>query len=29
VANVARFWAAMVAMWVIGFATLYLGPQLT
>jgi cytochrome c oxidase subunit I+III len=29
VANVARFWAAMVAMWVIGFGTLYLGPRLT
>jgi cytochrome c oxidase subunit I+III len=29
VANVARFWAAMVAMWVIGFGTLYLGPHLT
>jgi cytochrome c oxidase subunit I+III len=29
VANVARFWAAMVVMWVVGFATLYLGPHLT
>jgi cytochrome c oxidase subunit I+III len=29
VANVARFWAAMVAMWVVGFGTLYLGPHLT
>jgi cytochrome c oxidase subunit I+III len=29
VANVARFWAAMVVMWVIGFGTLYLGPHLT
>jgi cytochrome c oxidase subunit I+III len=29
VANVARFWAAMVAMWLVGFGTLYLGPHLT
>ena len=29
VANVARFWAAMVVMWVVGFGTLYLGPHLT
>jgi cytochrome c oxidase subunit I+III len=29
VANVARFWAAMAAMWVVGFGTLYLGPHLT
>jgi cytochrome c oxidase subunit I+III len=29
VANVARFWAAMVVIWVVGFGTLYLGPQLT
>ena len=29
VANVARFWTAMVVMWLIGFATLYLGPHLT
>jgi cytochrome c oxidase subunit I+III len=29
VANVARFWAAMVVMWVVGFATVYLGPYLT
>jgi cytochrome c oxidase subunit I+III len=29
VANVARFWAAMVVIWVVGFATLYLGPRLT
>jgi cytochrome c oxidase subunit I+III len=29
VANVARFWAAMVAIWLIGFGTLYLGPHLT
>jgi cytochrome c oxidase subunit I+III len=29
VANIARFWAAMVVIWVVGFATLYLGPQLT
>jgi cytochrome c oxidase subunit I+III len=26
---VARFWAAMVVMWVVGFGTLYLGPHLT
>jgi cytochrome c oxidase subunit I+III len=29
VANITRFWAAMVVMWVVGFATLYLGPRLT
>ena len=29
VANVARFWAAMVVIWVVGFATMYLGPHLT
>jgi cytochrome c oxidase subunit I+III len=29
VANVVRFWMAMVAVWLIGFATLYLGPHLT
>ena len=29
VANVTRFWEAMVGIWVVGFATLYLGPQLT
>jgi len=29
VANITRFWEAMVVIWVIGFATLYLGPQLT
>ena len=29
VANIARFWAAMVVMWVVGFATIYLGPYLT
>jgi cytochrome c oxidase subunit I+III len=29
VANVARFWAAVVVMWVVGFGTLYLGPHLT
>ena len=29
VANVARFWAAMVVIWLAGFATLYLGPMLT
>jgi cytochrome c oxidase subunit I+III len=29
VANVARFWAAMVVIWVVGFGTLYLGPHLT
>jgi cytochrome c oxidase subunit I+III len=28
VANVTRFWEAMVVIWVVGFATLYLGPQL-
>jgi cytochrome c oxidase subunit I+III len=29
VANIARFWTAMVVVWVVGFATLYLGPHLT
>jgi cytochrome c oxidase subunit I+III len=29
VANVARFWAAMVVIWVVGFGALYLGPHLT
>jgi cytochrome c oxidase subunit I+III len=29
VANIARFWAAMVVMWVIGFGILYFGPHLT
>jgi cytochrome c oxidase subunit I+III len=29
ITNVARFWAAMVVMWVTGFGTLYLGPVLT
>jgi cytochrome c oxidase subunit I+III len=29
IANVTRFWAAMVAVWVIGFGTLYLAPHLT
>ena len=29
VANVAKFWAAMVVFWVAGFGTLYLGPVLT
>jgi cytochrome c oxidase subunit I+III len=29
VTNVARFWTAMVVVWVVGFATLYLGPHLT
>jgi cytochrome c oxidase subunit I+III len=29
VANVVRFWMAMVGVWVIGFGTLYLGPYLT
>jgi cytochrome c oxidase subunit I+III len=29
IANVARFWVAMAVIWVIGFATLYLGPALT
>ena len=29
VANVVRFWTAMVAVWVIGFGTIYLGPYLT
>jgi cytochrome c oxidase subunit I+III len=29
VANVVRFWMAMVGVWMIGFGTLYLGPYLT
>ncbi|HEX2027784.1 MAG TPA: cbb3-type cytochrome c oxidase subunit I [Nitriliruptorales bacterium] len=29
VSNVARFWDAMVVMWLVGFATLYLAPHLT
>jgi cytochrome c oxidase subunit I+III len=29
IANMARFWTAMVVVWLIGFATLYLGPPLT
>ena len=29
VANMARFWAAAVVVWVVGFATIYLGPYLT
>ncbi|SFE81940.1 cbb3-type cytochrome c oxidase subunit I [Blastococcus tunisiensis] len=29
IANVARFWVAMAVIWVLGFATLYLGPVLT
>ena len=29
IANVARFWTAMVVVWLLGFATLYLGPRLT
>jgi cytochrome c oxidase subunit I+III len=29
IANVARFWTAMVVVWLVGFATLYLGPWLT
>jgi cytochrome c oxidase subunit I+III len=29
VANISRLWAAMVVIWVVGFATLYLGPRLT
>jgi len=29
IANVARFWAAMVVVWVVGFGTLYVGPYLT
>ncbi|MFN2557711.1 MAG: cbb3-type cytochrome c oxidase subunit I, partial [Nitriliruptorales bacterium] len=29
VANVVRFWLAMVVVWVVGFGTLYLGPYLT
>jgi cytochrome c oxidase subunit I+III len=29
IANVARFWVAMTVIWVLGFATLYLGPVLT
>ena len=28
VANIARFWTAAVAMWVVGFGTLYVGPRL-
>ncbi len=29
VANVARFWTAMIVIWVVGIATLTLGPRLT
>ncbi|CCG03916.1 cbb3-type cytochrome c oxidase subunit I [Blastococcus saxobsidens] len=29
IANVARLWMAMAVVWVLGFATLYLGPALT
>ncbi|MDP8930744.1 MAG: cytochrome c oxidase subunit 3, partial [Actinomycetota bacterium] len=29
IANVVRFWMAMVVVWVVGFATLYLAPHLT
>jgi cytochrome c oxidase subunit I+III len=29
VANITRAWTAAVVVWVIGFATLYLGPYLT
>jgi cytochrome c oxidase subunit I+III len=29
VANIARFWTAMVVIWVAGFGTLYFGPYLT
>ena len=29
VANITRFWAAMVVIWVVGVTTLYLGPRLT
>jgi cytochrome c oxidase subunit I+III len=29
IANVARFWTAMIVVWVVGFGTLYLGPHLT
>jgi cytochrome c oxidase subunit I+III len=29
VANIARFWTAAVVVWIVGFATLYLGPHLT
>ncbi len=29
ITNVSRFWTAMVVVWVVGFATLYLGPRLT
>ena len=29
IANVARFWVAMAVVWVVGFATIYLGPALT
>jgi cytochrome c oxidase subunit I+III len=28
VANVVRFWTAMVIVWIVGFGTLYLGPHL-
>jgi len=29
IANVARFWTAMVVVWLIGYGVLYLGPRLT
>ncbi|MDX1620932.1 MAG: cbb3-type cytochrome c oxidase subunit I, partial [Nitriliruptorales bacterium] len=29
VVNIARFWAAMTTMWVVGYAVLHLGPHLT
>ncbi len=29
VANIVRFWTAMIVIWVVGFATLTLGPRLT
>jgi len=29
VANIARFWVTALVVWLIGFATLYLGPRLT
>ena len=29
VLNVARFWTATVVIWLVGFATLYLTPDLT
>jgi cytochrome c oxidase subunit I+III len=29
IANVARFWTAMVVVWVVGYGVLYLGPRLT